>query len=454
MANTIRLKRGTTTPAAGNLVTGELAIDTSTGSVYTKTDAGSVVNVAGTATASWGGISGTLSSQTDLNSALGLKANLAGATFTGGIVTAAPTTAGAFFNLPHGAQPTTPVNGDVFTTTSGLFARINGSTLQFAAINSNTTNFGGTAISFGSSTAASTIGVGTGATISGVTKTVNLGTGGATGSITAVNIGSSTSTTTVTVSGALNNDNTVTLGNFTFTGAVNLGTGATQSGNIKTVNLGTGGVGGSTTNITLGPTLGTSTITMNGTVNAPGLVNGVKAWVNFNGVTNGTWTGGTSTVSRTAGSTTATITTTTAHGLVTGNTVYALTGVVAGIYAVTVLTATTFTITTAATTVLTAASITFAITTIKASYNVSSVVDQGVGVYTVNFATPMIDTNYACVATNCNNATWIQIFPSSNANGVAPAIKGTGAVCLGITAGAGFGSASYDSADISVAIFR
>lgn len=259
MPNTIRHKRGTTTPAAASLVTGELAINTSTGAVFTKTDAGTVVNI-GSGGVSWGGITGTLSSQTDLNSALGLKANLAGATFTGAIVTAAPTTAAAFLNLPHGAQPTTPNNGDVFTTTSGLFARINGSTLQYAAINSSSLSFGGTTLSFGTSAAASTIGVGTGATTTGVTKTVNIGTGALAGATTAVNIGSSA---------------------------------------------------------------GTSTITLNGTVNATGLANGVKAWVNFNG-----------------------------------------TGTVA----------------------------------IRASFNVSSITDNGIGDYTVNFTTAMSDANYATLA--------------------------------------------------------
>lgn len=47
MPNTIRHKRGTTTPAAGSLVVGELAINTATGAVFTKTDAGSVVSVGG-----------------------------------------------------------------------------------------------------------------------------------------------------------------------------------------------------------------------------------------------------------------------------------------------------------------------------------------------------------------------------------------------------------------------
>lgn len=42
--------------------------------------------------------------------------------------TSVPTTAGASVNLPHGAAPTAPANGDVWTTTDGIFARVNGAT--------------------------------------------------------------------------------------------------------------------------------------------------------------------------------------------------------------------------------------------------------------------------------------------------------------------------------------
>jgi len=122
-----------------------------------------------------------------------------------------------------------------------------------------------------------------------------------------------------------------------------------------------------------------------------------KAWVNFDGTASGTFADGASTVTRVASSTTATVTTTNAHGLITGNTVYALTGVAAGSYTVTVLTSTTFTITTVATTALSAVSITFAVNSIRASYNVSSIADNGVGDYTVNFTTAMVDANYAAV---------------------------------------------------------
>jgi hypothetical protein len=48
MANTIRHKRSTTTgatPAAGSLVTGELAINTADGKLFTKKDDGTVVEI-------------------------------------------------------------------------------------------------------------------------------------------------------------------------------------------------------------------------------------------------------------------------------------------------------------------------------------------------------------------------------------------------------------------------
>jgi len=48
MANTIRHKRSTTTgatPSAGSLVTGELAINTADGKLFTKKDDGTVVEI-------------------------------------------------------------------------------------------------------------------------------------------------------------------------------------------------------------------------------------------------------------------------------------------------------------------------------------------------------------------------------------------------------------------------
>ena len=52
-----------------------------------------------------------------------------GAGFGGKVSTIASATGTAGLNLPHGAAPTSPVNGDLWTTTGGLYARINGSTV-------------------------------------------------------------------------------------------------------------------------------------------------------------------------------------------------------------------------------------------------------------------------------------------------------------------------------------
>lgn len=54
-----------------------------------------------------------------------------GATMTGLFVTVASASGGAGLRLPHGAAPSAPVNGDMWTTTGGLFARINGTTVGY-----------------------------------------------------------------------------------------------------------------------------------------------------------------------------------------------------------------------------------------------------------------------------------------------------------------------------------
>lgn len=49
--------------------------------------------------------------------------------FPGRIDTPASTTGTAGFRLPHGTAPTSPVDGDVWTTTAGIYVRVNGTTL-------------------------------------------------------------------------------------------------------------------------------------------------------------------------------------------------------------------------------------------------------------------------------------------------------------------------------------
>lgn len=58
---------------------------------------------------------------------------VAGGTMTGLLVTLASATGGAGLRLPHGAAPSAPSNGDLWTTTSGVFIRVNGATFQLAS---------------------------------------------------------------------------------------------------------------------------------------------------------------------------------------------------------------------------------------------------------------------------------------------------------------------------------
>ena len=51
------------------------------------------------------------------------------ATFAGAVTIPAATTARAPMRIPHGTAPTSPVDGDMWTTTAGLFIRINGATV-------------------------------------------------------------------------------------------------------------------------------------------------------------------------------------------------------------------------------------------------------------------------------------------------------------------------------------
>lgn len=61
----------------------------------------------------------------DTNSYLALS----GGTLTGKVNTVASAAGGAGFNLPHGSAPTSPTNGDVWTTTAGMYVRVNGTTV-------------------------------------------------------------------------------------------------------------------------------------------------------------------------------------------------------------------------------------------------------------------------------------------------------------------------------------
>jgi hypothetical protein len=187
-------------------------------------------------------------------------------------------TNGAGFNVPHGVAPTSPVNGDIWTTTAGLLARINGSTRQYVDFDGTQTingakTFSNASQTLGNSTAAGTIAIGSGATISGSTRTIAIGTASAAGSTNTINIGGGSGTSTTTLNGTTNFTgpitgaiNNITLGNGTAASTFNLFTGATVSGSTKAVAIATGGAAGSTTTVTIGNTTG-STTTLQGITN-------------------------------------------------------------------------------------------------------------------------------------------------------------------------------------------
>lgn len=60
------------------------------------------------------------------------KLPLAGGTLTGKVTTLASATGGAGVNVPPGVAPTSPVNGDFWSTSAAFFGRINGTTVQLA----------------------------------------------------------------------------------------------------------------------------------------------------------------------------------------------------------------------------------------------------------------------------------------------------------------------------------
>jgi hypothetical protein len=124
----------------------------------------------------------------------------------------------------------------VITGQGGTFA----GTTSFAGLTATGTllNSGANG-NYGSNTAASTYQLGYGATTTGVLKTINLGTGGAAGSTTNVNIGSTLSNTfvtinanTVTYTGAASGITTLAAGNTSLSGSLSLTDRISQTGTV------------------------------------------------------------------------------------------------------------------------------------------------------------------------------------------------------------------------------
>jgi len=84
---------------------------------------------------------------------------------------------------------------------------------------------------------------------------------------------------------------------------------------------------------------------------------------------------------------------------------------------------------------------------IRRAFNVSSITDEGVGLFTINFTNAMVDTSYAITGTTMNNGQMgVQIRGPYN---TIPTIYTTSAVSINTTQANSF----YDCAIVTVAIF-
>ena len=84
---------------------------------------------------------------------------------------------------------------------------------------------------------------------------------------------------------------------------------------------------------------------------------------------------------------------------------------------------------------------------IRRAFNVSSITDNGTGLYTVNFTNAMVDTSYAITGTTMNNGQMgVQIRGSYNTT---PTLYTTSAVSINTTQANSF----YDCAIVTVTIF-
>jgi hypothetical protein len=119
------------------------------------------------------------------------KLNIASPTTTGKLTTAASASGSAGFNIPQGSAPSSPVNGDIWTTSSGLFARIGGGTKTYV-------DSGAVSLlslqDIDNLTNAHTLQIGYGANTTGL-KTINIGTGSSGSGTTSITLGSTTGTT-------------------------------------------------------------------------------------------------------------------------------------------------------------------------------------------------------------------------------------------------------------------
>lgn len=105
----------------------------------TYNDGANTLTIASVGGGAWGGITGTLSAQTDLQAALDAKVDLSGDTMTGPLVTAAPAVAAGFMLTPGASDPSGPTDGEMWRRTSDLRTRIGGTSYTFTMNNGSST---------------------------------------------------------------------------------------------------------------------------------------------------------------------------------------------------------------------------------------------------------------------------------------------------------------------------
>lgn len=102
----------------------EIQVNSSTNVAGAGAD-GTLITTGG-ATPLWIGTNGSVALK--INSANTVGCGIAAST-TSQLTLLAGTTAISSLRVPHGSAPTSPVNGDIWTTTAGLYVRVNGATV-------------------------------------------------------------------------------------------------------------------------------------------------------------------------------------------------------------------------------------------------------------------------------------------------------------------------------------
>lgn len=102
---------------------------TGTSGVILKNSAGTTVLTAGASAGTLVTCAGALTATGALTASSTLSVTGV-STLTGRVDTSASTTSSAGIRIPHGTAPTTPTNGDLWTTSSGAFVQINGATAR------------------------------------------------------------------------------------------------------------------------------------------------------------------------------------------------------------------------------------------------------------------------------------------------------------------------------------